>query len=324
MEKNFYILDESGVQEITKVDFSKANENLSSLYLVEIKATNRDIVPAALADLNVPTFICEKTTTPSENIRFDYFEDTLYGEVSTFSSNTRKSNYSGVIINKNVIIGIHNEADSILDKVNHYLQNFIKLSRQKISAESFLFSMVHEILSEYGKMILSYREEIEKFANHLDEQSDTLSPQKLLTSKSQLSEFSRVLERLFYTLSFPPTKDILDDKSSYRESFDYLLKITTLLTSSIQQTEDRLESLNDYYQLLLQNRANKRLNLTIVQAIFVPLTLLAGIYGMNFNHMLERAYHNAYFVSLGGMLLFVIISSIFFTENDGLKTSLSY
>jgi Mg2+ and Co2+ transporter CorA len=51
---------------------------------------------------------------------------------------------------------------------------------------------------------------------------------------------------------------------------------------------------------------------------------LAGIYGMNFNHMLERAYHNAYFVSLGGMLLFVIISSIFFTENDGLKTSLSY
>jgi magnesium transporter len=173
--------------------------------------------------------------------------------------------------------------------------------------------MVHEILSEYGKMILNYREGIEDFAIHLDEQSKSLSPKKLLTAKSQLSDFSRVLERLFYTLSFPPTRGLLDEKSSYRESFDYLLKITTLLTSSIQQTEDRLESLNDHYQLLLQNRANKRLNLlTIVQAIFVPLTLVVGVYGMNFKYMPELEYHYGYFVSLILMALFILLSIYYF------------
>ena len=320
MKKHFYILDENGVHLITYADFLKANENLSSLYLVDIKTDDRNKAPEFLAKLNIHSTICEKVTNPSDNIRFEYFDNTLYGEVATFSSNTRKSNYTGVIAKQNIIFGIHHGEDGVLNNINQHLQNFIKLSSRKIDAESFLFSMVHEILSEYGKMILNYREGIEKFAVHLDEENESLSPQKLLTSKSQLLEFSRVLERLFYTLSFPPTKDILDNNSSYRESFDYLLRITTLLTSSIQQTEDRLESLNDHYQLLLQNKANKRLNLlTVVQAIFVPLTLVVGIYGMNFTYMPELNLHNGYFISLSAMLGFAIVSLFFFYRNGWFK-----
>ena len=320
MNIRYYILDKESVRIITQADFSKASENSSSLYLVEIKTANRDLVPKFLTELNVQTEVCEKVIVPSENIRFEYFGDTLYGEVATFSSVSRKSNYSAVIIKNNVIYGIHLGVDSVLSNVNHYLKNFIKTSGHRVSAESFLFSMVHEILSEYGKLILNYREGIEDFANNLDTQSKSLSPQKLLTAKSQLSEFSRVLERLFYTLSFPPTKDILANKSSYRESFDYLLRVTTLLNTSIQQTEDRLESLNDHYQLLLQNKANKRLNLlTIVQAIFVPLTLVVGIYGMNFKYMPELDNHYGYFISLTGMALFVILSLFYFYRKGWFK-----
>ena len=320
MNKKFYILSKEKLQRITYEDFLQSDKNPLALYLVELKTANRNTVPEFLRELNVQPTVCDKVTIPSENIRFEYFDNTLYGEVATFSSASRKSNYSGVIIHKNVIIGIHYGANRVLGNVNNYLQNFIKSSGQEITAESFLFSLVYEILSEYGKMILNYREGIEKFAIHLDQQTESLSPQMLLTSKSQLSEFSRVLERLFYTLSFPPTKGILDAKSSYRDSFDYLLRVTTLLNTSIQQTEDRLESLNDHYQLLLQNKANKRLNLlTIVQAIFVPLTLVVGIYGMNFKFMPELNYHNAYFISLGGMLLFIVISIFFFYRKGWFK-----
>ena len=48
--------------------------------------------------------------------------------------------------------------------------------------------------------------------------------------------------------------------------------------------------------------ANRRLNvLTIVQAIFVPLTLIAGIYGMNFSVMPELGWPNGYFAALALM-----------------------
>ncbi len=78
---------------------------------------------------------------------------------------------------------------------------------------------------------------------------------------------------------------------------------------SLVQIEERLNSLHDHFDLILQEKANKRLNfLTIIQAIFVPLTLLAGIYGMNFQYMPELTFKYGYFISLGAM---VIISVVF-------------
>ncbi len=83
------------------------------------------------------------------------------------------------------------------------------------------------------------------------------------------------------------------------------------LKISAAQIEDRLNSLHDHYDLLLQDKSNKRLNfLTIIQAIFVPLTLIAGIYGMNFQFMPELTFKYGYFISLGSML----IVSLFFLK----------
>lgn len=67
---------------------------------------------------------------------------------------------------------------------------------------------------------------------------------------------------------------------------------------------------------MLQEKVNKRLNtLTIVNAIFVPLTLISGIYGMNFLNMPELDNTNAYFVVLGVMAFIVIVELLFFWKN---------
>jgi magnesium transporter len=51
----------------------------------------------------------------------------------------------------------------------------------------------------------------------------------------------------------------------------------------MQRAEDKLNYLFQQYQSEVQEMTNRRINtLTIVQAIFVPLTFIAGIYGMNF------------------------------------------
>jgi len=320
LTKKYFILNEQGIKEISFGEFLESNKKPESLFLMDLQTDAREFVADELSSLDIPQRILDKLTKPGENIRFSYSENFLYGEIASFSEFTRKSDYTGLIIHNNVLIGIHHDAIDVLNYLKQFMENLTVAGKKKINAQGFLFSMMFEILSDYGKLILKFRENIEVVANRLEEKNKALNLKKLLLAKSQLSDFSRVLEKLFYTLSFPPSKDVLDLKSSYLESFDYLLRITTLLTTSIQQTEDRLESLNDHYQLLLQNKANKRLNLlTIVQAIFVPLTLVVGVYGMNFTYMPELNYHFGYFVSLGAMFLFVLISLFYFYKKGWFK-----
>jgi magnesium transporter len=66
---------------------------------------------------------------------------------------------------------------------------------------------------------------------------------------------------------------------------------------------------------MLQEKGNKRLNiLTIVQAIFVPLTLIAGIYGMNFTNMPELNWTFSYFTVLGIMGLTILVELLWFKK----------
>ncbi|UTA47688.1 magnesium/cobalt transporter CorA [Simiduia sp. 21SJ11W-1] len=86
---------------------------------------------------------------------------------------------------------------------------------------------------------------------------------------------------------------------------------------------ERLASLSNLYQELTADlingfisisahRANHIMKLlTIVTAIFLPLTLIAGIYGMNFEHMPELKWHYGYFFVLGFMAAFVAFGVIF-------------
>jgi len=61
----------------------------------------------------------------------------------------------------------------------------------------------------------------------------------------------------------------------------------------------------------VQDKTNNRLKvLTIISAIFLPLTLIAGIYGMNFQYMPELDDHYSYFVVVG--LMFVIALAMLF------------
>jgi len=71
---------------------------------------------------------------------------------------------------------------------------------------------------------------------------------------------------------------------------------------------DRLDSgardLQQRHESAQQDKTYRRLAmLTILSAIFSPLTLLAGIYGMNFEYMPELGYRYAYFIALGAMVV---------------------
>ena len=81
----------------------------------------------------------------------------------------------------------------------------------------------------------------------------------------------------------------------------------------LHRYDARVNDLHQHYMLTLQDRTNSRLKvLTIISAIFLPLTLLAGIYGMNFQYKPELENHYAYFIVLVLMLVIALAMLFFF------------
>jgi len=75
-----------------------------------------------------------------------------------------------------------------------------------------------------------------------------------------------------------------------------------------ERPEDKLRDIYQKYLYEIQEKTNKRINiLTIVQAIFVPLTFLAGIYGMNFIGIPELEWEHGY---LYAWMLMILIAGI--------------
>ena len=85
------------------------------------------------------------------------------------------------------------------------------------------------------------------------------------------------------------------------------------LKNSFERLEEKVDAMHAQYQLILQEKGNKRLNtLTVVQSIFVPLTFLAGIYGMNFLFMPELQWEYSYYVVWGVMISITAFQLLWF------------
>ncbi len=104
---------------------------------------------------------------------------------------------------------------------------------------------------------------------------------------------------------------LIGDKARiyYRDVYDHILRIEDMG----QSLRDRADNALATYLASVANRQNAAMRvLSTVATIFLPLTLIAGIYGMNFRNMPELDVDWAYFVVLGFIALVVIVSISYF------------
>lgn len=114
------------------------------------------------------------------------------------------------------------------------------------------------------------------------------------------------------------------DKDTDGVDFTHLRGALSILVATSESTErmgqrieKRAKGLKHAFEAHQQSRMNRRLAiLTVVSAIFMPLTFMAGIYGMNFANVPELEYENSYFILLATMLV-IATSMLLFFYMDG-------
>lgn len=100
-----------------------------------------------------------------------------------------------------------------------------------------------------------------------------------------------------------------DDLPFYQDILDHINQVI----SQLDQIRDNLASIRELYLTQLNIGMNKVIQyLTVVSAIFIPVTFIAGIYGMNFQNMPELHWKYGYFILLGVMALLGLGSYFYF------------
>ncbi len=94
-----------------------------------------------------------------------------------------------------------------------------------------------------------------------------------------------------------------------RDVYDHTIQVI----DTIESFRDVLAGMLDIYLSLVSNKMNEVMKvLTIIATIFIPLTFLAGIYGMNFKYMPELEWRWGYFAAWGVMLAVFVVMLFYF------------
>ncbi len=186
-----------------------------------------------------------------------------------------------------------------------FLNNPASLSNRPPGAEGLLFSLLDSIVDRASELTLKARLSVEQLETDMQQIVDEEQlGRHILALKRAAAHFEMALEAKHRTLMALLSLDTrLIDLARIREPLHDVVAHVEHSLRYIERVEDHLGELDRHFLLLLQDRTNNRLRLlTIISAIFMPLMLIAGIYGMNFHNMPELSWHYGYGAVLLTML----------------------
>lgn len=216
------------------------------------------------------------------------------------------------ILGENYVISFQEEPADHFDHIRNKIVESLGLVRKR-GADYLLYQLLDAILDNYFETIETINDETKM----LEKLILTNPSQESLIHMEQLKHSTELIKK-----SLNPFKDslkgILNRPKSFIKNdniryFQDLLNNCYSAIEEIDASSKSLESLTNIYFSSLSQKMNETMKvLTTVATIFIPLTFIAGIYGMNFENMPELKYSNGYFVTLGGMTIIFLGMIVYF------------
>lgn len=223
-----------------------------------------------------------------------------------------------LILGQGYVISIQERAGDLFDPVRERIAKGRGRVRGK-GADYLFYALIDSVVDNLFLLCdtLQEQEEILEDIAMYESSSDTF--QKINHLKSQLILMRRAvwpLRELLTAIQKDEFQLISGDNLKYfRDVLDHDLIIVDMI-------EHSREVLNSLYESKITNISVEMNNvmkvLTIIATIFIPLTFVAGIYGMNFSYMPELIWRWGYFAVLGFMAVIFIAMLIFFKHKKWL------
>ena len=176
-----------------------------------------------------------------------------------------------------------------------------------------LYSIVDQMVDAHFPLLEQIEECVDDLQDRIFESADDAHLDELLHLKRDINVLRRhslPQRELLNQISRGDTKFIQREHLIYfRDAYDHMFRIS----ETIDVDRDQMTGTMEAYLSVVANRTNEIMKvLTIFSAIMLPLTLIAGIYGMNFEHMPELHWLHGYPFALSLMIGIAILMGFYF------------
>jgi magnesium transporter len=192
---------------------------------------------------------------------------------------------------------------------------------RKLGADYLAYALVDAIVDHYFVAVDTMNELVEDLEQRLQTQRPTPEAAELYTLKREV---------LFLRRNVAPAREVLGQLVRheadggvisdvvdvyFRDVHDHVVQVT----DSLETLREMLVSLLEIYHSLQASRLNEVMRiLTVISTVFMPLTFIAGIYGMNFDNMPELHARWGYFACLVLMAVVFVAMLVFMRRKQWL------
>ena len=191
---------------------------------------------------------------------------------------------------------------------------------RKKSTDFLLFRMLESIVDNFFNVIEEINEQITDIDSRLQKTEDKSILSEIEFQKRKLIELRKIvipMRDITVQLENAETPFIHDHNYHYFANLKFLCES---VLEEIDASKQILDGMSNLYYAAQGQRMNEIMKiLTVVSAIFIPLTFIAGVYGMNFVFMPELKYSYGYYTIVGVMFMIGLSLLLFFWKRGWLK-----
>jgi len=246
----------------------------------------------------VHPLVLEDILNTKQRPKLEEFEGYLFIALKMLSLDRESpeliAHHISLIVGPNFVISFQETEDDVFEVIRQRIRN--GRGRVRAAGSDYLaYALVDAVVDNYFVVLEQLAERIEEVEEELVSNPSTETMQTIYSLKREL---------IFLRRSVWPLREAIaglgrtDSPIVSKETHPYLRDVydhTIQVIDTIESFRDVVSGMHDTYLSSVSNRMNEVMKvLTIIATIFIPLTFLAGMYGMNFHHMPELAWRWAY------------------------------
>ncbi len=261
----------------------------------------------------IHSLVMEDIVNTTQRPKIEDFEDYLFITLKMFyldDSDQIEAEQISIILGRNYVLSFTENTRDSLNMIKDRLRKG-KGKIRKSGGDYLTYALLDVVVDNYFIALDYYNKTIDSLEDEIIETPQPETLQSIHAAKRELIFFHRQIWPLREIMGQLKKGDLPPVQATTQI---YLADVYDHLTQVLETTEsfrDILSGLQDLYLSNISYKMNEVMKvLTIIATIFIPLTFIAGVYGMNFNYMPELKWHWAYFtvwgvmIAIGGGLLY--------------------
>lgn len=216
-----------------------------------------------------------------------------------------------IIIGKNYVISFQEKEGDVFDKVRERIRNG-KGKIRKMGTDYLAYAIMDSIVDNYFIILENFGETIEELEEEVITVPTPETSKKIHLTKREMIALRKAvwpLREVIRNLETTENAIIRNTTKIYlRDVYDHTVQII----DNVETFRDVISGMLDIYLSSISNKLNEVMKvLTIFSTIFIPLTFIVGVYGMNFQFMPELHWKYSYPI-LWGIMILITASMLYF------------